>query len=137
MERLCVKFRMCKFGFNVDIWLAVRIRKFSLNSSATKITTMLVFVCFKSNNGDCSGLWNRYSVDGGGNRVMSRMLLWCLYCWLWACFTDSFCVSFADFEQVIADYLDMLLLHLNIITGVNILFTLMKMWLRKPDSWYQ
>ena len=47
------------------------------------------------------------------NRVMSMMSLWCLYCWFWACFRASSCVSFVDYERVIADCLDMPLLYLN------------------------
>ena len=62
-----------------DIHLTVGIRKFCLNSSAMKITTMSTFICLESKCGDCNGVANKFSVDGGGNRVMSRISLWCLY----------------------------------------------------------
>ena len=40
------------------------------------------------------------------------------------CFTASSFVSFLDFEWVIVDCLDMPVLHLNCLTGVNNVFTL-------------
>ena len=73
-------------------------------------------VCLESKCGDYSGLWNRYGINDDGNRVMSVMSLWCLYCWLWAWFTASSCVSFVDFERVNADCLDMFLFHVTRLT---------------------
>ena len=78
----------------------------------------------ESKCGDSSGVWKMNGVSDGGNRVISVMSLWCLYCWHWVCFTASSGVSFVDFERVIADCSDMPLLHWNFLTGVNSLFTL-------------
>ena len=64
------------------------------------------------------------AVQNYGSRVISMMSLCCRYCSIWTCFTASSWVSFVDFERVIADCLDKPLLHLNFLTGVNSLFTL-------------
>ena len=107
-----------------DIRLTVRICKFCLISNAKKYLLCRHLSAWSRNVETAARCEMGTRLAVGRNRIMSMMLLWCLYLWLWACFKTSSCVSFVDVQLVIADCLDMPLLHLIFLTGVNSLFTL-------------
>ena len=95
---------------------AKKIVKHNVDDNAVKEFTDVVRKCYL----ECSEfiaqklpLDNPWSIKTVTRQstAMSTMLLWCLHCWLWACFTAFSSVSFVDFEQVNADCLDMSLLH--------------------------
>ena len=137
--KLCKDF-VSKLGYVnlvgvLDIGLTVRIRIYGLIGSARKVL-ISVFACSRLTWGDRSGMCNMYRVNNDGNRAMSLMSPWYLYCWLWAYLTVS-CVSFIGFQRLFADCLDMPLLpflllmfllllckKIHFLSGVNIVFTL-------------
>ena len=82
-----------------DISLTIRIRNTVWFQVLGK--TCYVGICLlRVGMGDCSWVWNRYRVNNDGNRAMPIMSLWCLYCWLYAYFTISSCVSFVGFQRL-------------------------------------
>ena len=96
---------------NID--LTLRIHKFALISSARKCLPCWHLPARswhgETAGGICTG-WNLYRANNDGNRAMSVMSLWCLYCWLWAYLLASSCILFFGFERVTANCLDMILL---------------------------
>ena len=90
--KLCKDF-VSKLGYVnlvgvLDIGLTVRIRIYGLIGSARKVL-ISVFACSGLTWGDRSGMCNMYRVNNDGNRAMSLMSPWYLYCWLWAYLTVS------------------------------------------------